>query len=133
VDRLSGYIQAIPCLKSGLTADKAARLFMDHCVYFMGITMEILSDQDHLLTSRFFQALCDDLGVEQHTAIIYRPKGNGRAERAVRSVIGILRLTLAGMQKAGDAKWIDVLGYACFLRNSLPGVVAWYTPQQIVF
>ena len=44
MDRLSCYSQAIPCLKSGLTADKAPRLFMDHCVYFMGIPLEILSD-----------------------------------------------------------------------------------------
>ena len=84
-----------------------------------------------MITGKFFQALCDQLGIEQHTAIIYRPKGNGRAERAVRSVIGILRLTLTGLPKS--SKWIDVLSWSCFLQNSLPGVIAGYSPHQIVF
>ena len=131
VDRLSGYIIGIPCQKSGLTAEAAAELFLKHCVYLMGVPLEILSDNDNLITSKFFQTLCDMLGIEQHSAIIYRPKGNGRAERAVRSVVGILRLTLTGIQ--GKQKWIDVLPWACFLQNSLPGVIAGYSPHKIVF
>ena len=131
VDRLSGYILAIPCLKEGLTAEKAARLFMNHCVQVTGVPLEILSDCDHLITGKFFQALCDELGIEQHTAIIYRPKGNGRAERAVRSVITVLRLTLIGLPKG--ITWTDVLPWSCFLQNSLPGVIAGYSPHKIVF
>ena len=131
VDRLSGYILAIPCLKEGLTAEGAARLFMNHCVQVTGVTLEMLSDCDHLITGNFFQALCDELGIEQHTAIIYRPKGNGRAERAVRSVITVLRLTLIGLPKG--ITWTDVLPWSCFLQNSLPGVIAGYSPHKIVF
>ena len=131
VDRLSGYICGIPCLKMGLTAEKTARLFIRHCVHFMGVPLEILSDCDHRITGKFFQTLCHDLGIEQHTAIIYRPKGNGRAERAVRSVIGILRLTLTGMPN--QKSWADVLSWSCFLQNSLPGVIAGYSPHKIVF
>jgi hypothetical protein len=57
VDRLSGYIHGIPCLKEGLTAEKAARLFINHCVLLTGVPLEILSDCDHLITGKFFQAL----------------------------------------------------------------------------
>ena len=131
VDRLSGYIMGVPCSKAGLTAERTAELFIRHCVYLTGVPLEILSDHDSLITSKFFQAMCEQLGIEQHSAVIYRPKGNGRAERAVRSVIGILRLTLTGMRNS--SKWIDVLPWACFLQNSLPGVIAGYSPHQIVF
>ena len=131
VDRLSGYILAIPCLKEGLTAEKTARLFMNHCVQITGVPLEILSDCDHLITGKFFQALCDELGIEQHTAIIYRPQGNGRAERAVRSVVSILRLTLAGLPK--ETNRADVLSWRCFLQNSLPRVICGYSPHKIVF
>ena len=117
VNRLSGYIQCIPCLKAGITAEEAAKLFLNHCVYLMGVPLRILSDNDTLITSKFFQTLCDLLGIEQHSAVIYRPKGNGRAERAVKSVVNILRLTLTGMQDS--RKWVELLPWACFLQNSL--------------
>ena len=118
-------------MKGGLTAEKTARMFIQHCVHLTGVPLEILSDCDHLINGKFFQALCDNLGIEQHTAVIYRPKGNGRAERAVRSVIAILRLTLTGMKNC--TKWIDVLPWCCFIQNSLPGVISGYSPHQIVF
>ena len=132
-DPMNGYIQAIPCLKSGLDAEEAARLFIRHSIAITGLPLEILSDNDHLITSKFFQTIMDILGIEQHSAIIYRPKGNGRAERAVRSVINILRLTLAGLRDNGTKLWIEVLPWATFLQNSLPGVVSGYSPNRIVF
>jgi hypothetical protein len=55
VCRLSGYIQAIPCAKKGLTAEKVADLFLRHCVCLTGIPLEILSDNDNLITSEFFE------------------------------------------------------------------------------
>ena len=131
VDRLSGYIQGIPCLKAGLDAEDCARLFLQNCVCLMGVPLDILSDNDKLITSKFFMTLCESLGIEQHSAVIYRPKGNGRAERAVKSVINILRLTLTGIKDS--LKWADVLPWACFLQNSMPGVVSDYSPHRIVF
>ena len=80
VCRLSGYIVAIPCKKEGLTAKRLAELFLSNCVNFMGLPNEIVSDNDHLISSSFFKTLCELVGIEQHFSIIYRPKGNGRAE-----------------------------------------------------
>lgn len=117
VCRLSGYIMAIPCLKRGLTAEKVATLFLERCVALMGIPNEILSDNDHLICSKFFVTLCQLAGIEQHSAIVYRPKGNGRAEIAVKSVIEMLRRVLA----LSD------------LTNDLPGVDGKCSPHKIVF
>jgi hypothetical protein len=97
----------------------------------MGVPLEILSDRDNLITAEFFSALCDYLGIVQHTAIIYRPKGDGRAERAVRSVVEILRRTLTASRLQND--WVRVLPWCVFVQNSLPGVLAGYSPNQIVF
>ena len=72
--RMSAYIQAIPCQKKGLTATRVAELFLRHCVCFMGVPLEILSDNDNLITAEFFENLCEWLGIEQHKAVIYRPK-----------------------------------------------------------
>jgi hypothetical protein len=131
VDRLSGYILAIPCSKKGLTARKAAGLFLQHCVNLMGVPVEIVCDNDNLITSEFFSDLCDLIGIAQHRAVIYRPKGNGRAERAVKSVVSVLRLTLLEKELAGQ--WVRLLPWCLFLQNSLPGVVCGYSPHRIVF
>ena len=106
VDRLSGYIVAAPCTKKGLTAQDAAHLFLDKCVHFMGLPLEILSDNDNLLTSEFFQEICRNVGIVQHRAIRYRPKGNGRAERAVRTVVSTLRTCL---QTIPGSCWLQIL------------------------
>ena len=53
VCRLSGFVMGIPCRKSGLTAEKAANLFLRHVVAFFGLPHEILSDNDHLINSKF--------------------------------------------------------------------------------
>ena len=131
VDRLSVYIEAIPCLKRELTAQDVAQLFLDKCVCFMGVPLEILSDNDNLMTSEFLSELCSNLGIFQHKAILYRPKGNGRAERAVRSVVDILRLCLE--ENYGEKCWIKYLPWCTFLINSLPGVITHYSPHKIVF
>jgi len=129
VCRLSGYILAIPCQKTGLTAISLAQLFLERCIPFMGIPNEIISDQDHLISSKFFSTLCGLLGIEQHFSIIYRPKGNGRAEAAVRTIVQMLRLALADKGKT----WIQALPWALFQQNSLPGIVLPHSPHKIVF
>jgi hypothetical protein len=49
-------------------------IFGQMCL-FHGYPNEIVSDQDHLISSKFFSTLCSLIGIEQHFAIIYRPKG----------------------------------------------------------
>ena len=129
VCRLSGYVVAIPCQKSGLTAEILAEIFLSSCVCFMGIPNEIVSDQDHLISSSFFSTLCSLVGIDQHFSIIYRPKGNGRAEAAVRTVVRILRSSLAEFPKS----WLLALPWALYQVNALPGLILPYSPYRIVF
>ena len=67
--------------------------------------------------------------MEQHFSIIYRPKGNGRAEAAVRAIVQILRLALT---ERGQT-WMQALPWALFQQNSLPGIIMPFSPHEIVF
>ena len=67
-----------------------------------------MSDNDHLINSKFMNTVCAMSGVIQHTSIIYRPRGNGRAETGVRLVIEVLRRELA----EGGPSWIESLSCA---------------------
>jgi transposase InsO family protein len=129
VCRLSGYIIGIPCRKLGLTAKETAWLFLRNCVLFGGLPKTIMSDNDKLLTSEWFKTLCELCGVEQHSSIIYRPQGNGRAERAVQTVVQTLRLVV---QETG-LHWMEALPWALFVLNGQPGVILPYSPHRIVF
>ena len=132
VCRLSGFVEAIPCNKRGLTAEVAAELFLINCVKFMGLPNEILSDNDHLITSHFFTTLCELTGVEQHSSIIYRPQGNGRAEAAVKAVVSMLRKLCTSLREP-KCNWYMALPWALHQINSLPGLLLHYSPFKIVF
>ena len=129
VCRLSGYVLAIPCLKRGLTAEKVARLFLRHVVTTFGLPHEIMSDNDHLINSKFMNTVCAMSGVIQHTSIIYRPRGNGRAETGVRLVIEVLRRALA----EGSPSWVESLPWAMWTLNGLPGVDGAHSPHFMLF
>ena len=129
VCRCSGYIDALPCCRSGLTSRHVAELFLAQCVKYMGLPNEILSDNDHLITSHFFTTLCELTGIEQHSSIIYRPQGNGRAEAAVKAVISMLRKTVVSMR----LQWLLALPWALHQLNTLPGLLLDYSPYKIVF
>ena len=59
VCRLTGYVKAIPCCKKGLTSCKAAELFLHRCGFFMGLPREIQGDNQSIISSTFFNALCN--------------------------------------------------------------------------
>ena len=95
----------------------------------MGLPNEIVSDNDHLISSSFLKTLCELVGIEQHFSIIYRPKGNGRAEAAVKAVVSMLRICLADSNKT----WLTILPWVLFQINNLPGLISSYSPFKIIF
>ena len=85
--RLTGYIIAVPC-NSNLSSAELAALLLERMVSFMGLPHEIFSGHDSILRASFFHTL---LGVEDHKSTVYNPKANGRAERAVQSIVQSLQ------------------------------------------
>jgi hypothetical protein len=129
VDRLSGYVQAIPCLSKGMTADKAAELFYFKIGTFMGLPKEIMSDKDKLINAAFFKTFCALSGIETATSTVYRPASNGRAECAVKAVVSMLRKCLVQRHQS----WHNALPLAVWAINEAPGVLSPYSPHNIVF
>ena len=129
VCRLSGFVSAFACAKTGLNSEKFASLYLNKIVSFTGIPFEIVSDNDHLITSRFFTTICQLAGIHQYQSILYRPRGNGRAERAVQSIVDILRRTLTNT----ELSWVHALPWCVFTLNTLPGILRHYCPYELVF
>ena len=129
VCRLSGYVLAIPTTKRGLDSRKAAELFLERVVFFMGLPARIFADNQSVITSAFTQHLCALSGIEQHQSVIFYPSSNGRAEAAVKAVVMALRKFLH--QRPG--KWIQALPLAVSGLNDLPGLIAPYSPHRFVF
>ena len=71
---------AMPCCKEGLTSCKAADLFLHKCGFLMGLPREIQADNQLIICSTYYIALCNLAAIEQAKSITYRPKSNGRAE-----------------------------------------------------
>ena len=113
----------------GLTSKRAAELFLSRCAFFMGLPSRIMSDNASIINSAFFNTLCSLSGVEMHKSIIYRPQSNGRAERAVQSIIDALRTFLEGRKQS----WVTALPLALWGLNDLPGPVSPYSPHRLVF
>ena len=129
VCRLKGCVMVIPYCKERLTSCKAAELFLHRCGFFMGLPKEIQADNQSIISTAFFNALCNLARIEQANSIIYRPKSNGRAERAVQSTINILRQYLLSRK----VSWLEALPLALWGLNDLPGAVAPYSPRRLVF
>ena len=57
-------------------------------------TSEILRDNARYSNNKFVTTLRNLAGISTHESVIYDHKTNRRAERAVKSVVGILRVYL---------------------------------------
>ena len=108
ISRLTGYVKAIPCCKAWLTSCKAAELFLHRCGIFMSLPREIQADNQSIISSTFFNALCNPAGIEQAKSIVYSPQSNDRAERAVQSRINTLRQDLLSRKM----RWLEALPLA---------------------
>ena len=62
-------------------------------------------------------------------SIVYIPQSNGRAERAVQSIINALRLYVV-FRELG---WIYALPFALWGLNNLPGPIAPFSRHRLVF
>ena len=126
---LTGYVMAIPCCKEGLTSRKAAELFLHRFGFFMGLPREIQGNNQSIISSTFFNALCNIAGIEQAKSILHRPESNGSAGRAVQSTINTLRPYLLSRR----VSWLAALQLVLWGSNDLPGAVAPYSPHRQVF
>ena len=88
-DRYSKIIRTIP-LKN-ITAATVAKAFCEHWVFHYGPSAHLLSDNGEQFTAKFFQDVCDILGIRKLFTTAYHPQTNGQVERFNRTILAGLR------------------------------------------
>ena len=73
VDRLSGWVLAIPTQKTGLTGAKAAHLMLEHGWNIFGIPAVVTSDNGPQFASQWWQTCVPGWGYEQLTDTLTDP------------------------------------------------------------
>ena len=91
VDRHSGWIVGVPCLKIGLTGAKLAKEMLKTQWQIFGIPSKISSDQGSHFTIAWWNTLCANLGIRQAFLQAYHHRANGRVEVAGQQVMKRLR------------------------------------------
>ena len=128
VDRLSGWMGAIPTQKKGLSAQKCANLMMERSWDIFGIPSIITSDQGPQFSGKWWRTMCARLGIRQAFSQAHRPQGNGRAEVAGKSLFALLRKMHATQQ----INWVEALPRAIRLHNNAINDSG-LSPYQILF
>jgi len=129
--RLSGYIVAIPATQKGLTAEKAAKLFLQRWLSIFDCPSELSSDRGQQYAAKCWATLCDHLGVRQHFGQAFRSQSHGKPENAGKQVIRKLR-DLIQENKELKLSWLDWLPRALNIFHDTPGPTG-FSPNQILF
>jgi transposase InsO family protein len=61
--------------------DKLARLYVQNVVHLHGVPLAIISDRDSRFTSRLWQSLPKEMGIELKFSTAFHPQTDGQSER----------------------------------------------------
>ena len=128
VDRLSGWIIAIPLSRTGLTAQVVGKEIYHRAWSMFGVPRIISSDQGPQFAAAWWRTLCGCLGVRQAFAQAYHSQANGRAEVAGKELQRKLRHLL---EECPSLSWVEVLPRAAQKINDSPGESG-ISPYEIV-
>ena len=106
VDRMSGWIIAIPGMRKGLQAKSIAKQMFHKAWSLFGIPSVIISDQGPQFASAWWQTLCGCLGIRQAFAQAYHHQANGRAEVAGKELQRKLRVL---HEELPGLTWVEAL------------------------
>ena len=87
--RFSKLTQVVPL--RNITAYHVAIAFCTHWVFKYGPPRTLLSDNGPQFASKFFQAVCLQLGTKNVFTTAYHPQTNGQVERYNRTLLSMLR------------------------------------------
>ena len=128
VDRMSGWIVAVPALNKGLTGAKVAKQMLKYHWRPFGIPSIISSDQGSHFTGGWWKTMCARLGIRQSFSQAYHHQANGRAEMAGQQLMERIRK----IQIQEKIPWVESLPYIVDRIHDTPGETGFY-PFQILF
>ena len=103
---------------------------MDRVVCLVGMPIHIVSDNDILFDTAWWNAFVAALGVHHVKCDIYRPQGNGLVERANGRIISRLKTLL--MKPPWGHSWVKQIPLAQWSINSCAGA-AGYSGNEGLF
>ena len=112
VDRLTKRIMLIGCSES-MTAQEAARIFIDQYQKHHGLPKEVTSDRDKLFTSKFWETIHELQQTTVSLTTAYRKTGDGQSERCNRFIEDFIRNYLSPKEQ----NWHEFLSHAEFAFN----------------
>lgn len=113
MDRFTKMAIYIPVTKTINSADLAAT-FVDHVSLRCGNSQTIVSDRGSVFTSRFWSALCLELGIKSHLSTAFHPKTDGQTERQIQTLEQYLRAYVNYQQN----DWVTWLFLVVFSYNN---------------
>nr|GEX30261.1 putative reverse transcriptase domain-containing protein [Tanacetum cinerariifolium] len=94
VYRLTKSAHFIPTQATN-SVETLTRLYIKEIVSRHSMQISIISDRDSHFTSRFWQSLQNDLGIQLDMSIAYHPETDGQSERTIQTLEDILRACAA--------------------------------------
>jgi hypothetical protein len=128
VDRHSGWMVVVPCLRKGLTGAKLAQKMLQCQWAPFGIPQVITSDQGPQFVSAWFETLAALLGIRHAFSHAYHHQANGRAEMAGQQILEKLRKLHADQ----GINWVEALPTVLRQVHDTPGESG-LSPYQILF
>jgi hypothetical protein len=119
VDRLSGWMNAVPELEKGLTSEGVAKHMFSRWDY-CGIPYEITSDQGPQFIGIWWKTICASMGTMQTYAHAYHQQSNGRSECTGKAVIALIRKKFAD-EGAQKGSWVDIMHQTVVQAMNVPG------------
>lgn len=104
VDRLTKYAHFI-ALSHPYSASDITKLFMENIFKLHGMPEDIVSDRDHVFTSKLWQELFLMQGVTLSTSTAYHPQYDGQTEVLNRCLETYLRCFALTHQHLGLTTW----------------------------
>lgn len=127
VDKLTKTLSLLPTTTE-VTAPQAAQLFFNGVVRYHGLPRVIISDRDPRFTSGFWQSLYSLLGTKLAMSTAFHPETDGQSERAVRTVVDMLRCF------ASDHKqWDEQLSLVEFAYNNSVNPSTGFSPFYMLY
>ena len=128
VDRLSGWVVAVPGQNKGLTGAKVAKAMLKNQWRPFGIPSIISTDQGSHFTGEWWKTMCAVLGIRQAYSQAYHHQANGRAEMAGQILLEKLRKIWI----QNKINWVEALPAILDRYHDTPGESG-LTPYQIFF
>ena len=130
--RQTGYVLALPCQEKRVDSKNAASLVWDRCVHMFGLPKGFIYDDASIINSEFVKEFFFMSGVEQHSSVAPGPQSNGRAERAVQSIVTSLRQYLEQRGGCSKRSWVESLPLALWALKDFPGALSGYSPHRVL-